>query len=190
MGLLGNIKINARTPELLVENNTERQPEESFLGTMDPNLIFRAQITRISEACPFSNDSLIISISRGECFWLRGGSGSGKTLTAMHLASVQEMPGVETSFLWGESIPVSERVGMLFQGAVLVDTLTVGENIALGLRSGVKKKSLDQKRNRRCLDCKHWWGCKSGIWRSILANSVEVCSDGLPLRNYYHRASD
>jgi len=57
----------------------------------------------------------------------------------MHLASVQEMPGVETSFLWGESIPVSERVGMLFQGAVLVDTLTVGENIALGLRSGVKK---------------------------------------------------
>eukprot|EP00638_Chattonella_subsalsa_P012813 CAMPEP_0117781364 /NCGR_PEP_ID=MMETSP0948-20121206/2798_1 /TAXON_ID=44440 /ORGANISM="Chattonella subsalsa, Strain CCMP2191" /LENGTH=378 /DNA_ID=CAMNT_0005609373 /DNA_START=553 /DNA_END=1687 /DNA_ORIENTATION=- len=51
----------------------------------------------------------------------------------MHLASVQEMPGVETSFLWGESIPVSERVGMLFQGAVLVDTLTVGENIALGL---------------------------------------------------------
>mmetsp|Transcript_18349 Transcript_18349/g.24215 ORF Transcript_18349/g.24215 Transcript_18349/m.24215 type:complete len:530 (+) Transcript_18349:77-1666(+) len=116
-----------------------------FEDQSSSSVIFRAKLVRTSWKCPFSNASLNITVNSGECIWLRGDSGSGKTLTAMHLATIQKLKGVKSTIEWSETIPDAEGVGMLFQGAVLVDSLTVGENIALGLRSGHSHKKLGGK---------------------------------------------
>lgn len=85
---------------------------------------------------------LNLDIIRGESLTVIGGSGSGKSVMLKLLIGLLRVDGGEVRFD-GEDIThlsenalvkVRQRVGMLFQGAALFDSLSVRENVAYGLR--------------------------------------------------------
>src|SRR3954468_6663134 len=78
-----------------------------------------------------------LEIRRGEFFTLLGPSGSGKT-TCLRMIAGFERPDTGTVELGGEDvtgIPPNERdVNTVFQDYALFPHMTVGENVAYGLR--------------------------------------------------------
>lgn len=83
-----------------------------------------------------------LSIQRGENITVLGGSGSGKSVLLKEITGLLK-PDKGEVVIEGENIvPMDERelvnvrkkIGMLFQGAALFDSLTVEENIAYPLR--------------------------------------------------------
>jgi phospholipid/cholesterol/gamma-HCH transport system ATP-binding protein len=85
---------------------------------------------------------LSLSIDRGEAFTILGGSGVGKSVMLKMLIGLLKPDKGEILFD-GESVRamgdrqlarLRQRVGMVFQGAALFDSLTVRENVAYGLR--------------------------------------------------------
>eukprot|EP00039_Didymoeca_costata_P002597 m.61354 g.61354 ORF g.61354 m.61354 type:complete len:499 (-) comp11402_c0_seq1:1299-2795(-) len=97
--------------------------------------LVKARLRKENDKCTFSNSEIDIEIGRGELLWLQGASGAGKTLCSLHLLGIQKAPGVSAEVEWDPSVQASERCGMLFQQGVLIDSLTVSENIALSLMS-------------------------------------------------------
>jgi phospholipid/cholesterol/gamma-HCH transport system ATP-binding protein len=93
-----------------------------------------------------------LNIYKGETLVIIGGSGSGKSVLLKHLIGLLkpekgevEVYGVKMSTAKQKEIyEVRRKFGMLFQGAALFDSLTVWENIALGLieHKHMKKKSV------------------------------------------------
>lgn len=87
-------------------------------------------------------DGVDLDIERGEFVTLMGVSGSGKSLLVKMLigllpadAGTIRFDGEDVTHLpEHEWTPVRRRIGMLFQGAALFDSLSVGENVAYGLR--------------------------------------------------------
>lgn len=83
-----------------------------------------------------------LDIERGETLVIIGRSGSGKSVLVKHLLGLIQpdagsivFDGQEVTRLKGEALyAVRRRFGYLFQGAALFDSLTVGENVGLGLR--------------------------------------------------------
>jgi len=87
-------------------------------------------------------DGLDFTIERGETVVVIGRSGEGKSVLLKHIVRLLEP---ETGQVWidGEEITsmrkrklfeVRRRFGMLFQGAALFDSLTICENVGLGLQ--------------------------------------------------------
>jgi phospholipid/cholesterol/gamma-HCH transport system ATP-binding protein len=83
-----------------------------------------------------------LSVERGETMVIMGGSGSGKTVTLRLIAGLIR-PSEGTVHVFGERIdslseeellPIRRRMGYVFQGAALFDSLTVHENVAYPLR--------------------------------------------------------
>jgi phospholipid/cholesterol/gamma-HCH transport system ATP-binding protein len=81
-------------------------------------------------------------VARGETLVIMGGSGSGKTVMLRHVAGLIR-PTDGTVAVFGrhietlgeeELLPVRRRMGYVFQGAALFDSLTVHENVAYPLR--------------------------------------------------------
>ncbi|TMQ28096.1 MAG: ATP-binding cassette domain-containing protein, partial [Candidatus Rokuibacteriota bacterium] len=79
---------------------------------------------------------------RGETLVVMGGSGSGKTVMLRHVAGLIR-PTSGTIKVFGQRIeslseeellPIRRRMGYVFQGAALFDSLTVYENVAYPLR--------------------------------------------------------
>eukprot|EP00049_Salpingoeca_infusionum_P007698 m.124969 g.124969 ORF g.124969 m.124969 type:complete len:527 (-) comp13792_c1_seq1:627-2207(-) len=97
--------------------------------------LLSATLHHVNEACPFSNDKVHIQLSEGECLWLKGPSGVGKSLSCLQLLAIQDIAGIDTEVNWRSDVPVSQRAGMLFQQGVLVDSLSVYENIKLSLET-------------------------------------------------------
>ena len=85
--------------------------------------------------CPFENDAVQIELEGGECFWLKGDSGAGKSSVALHLVGLRTLADASVDIKWDGIEPDDAGVGMVFQQGVLIDTLNVGENIGLALRS-------------------------------------------------------
>ncbi len=87
-------------------------------------------------------DSLSLSIERGESLVIIGQSGTGKSVFLRHLIGLLEPDEGEITFdgrdlaeLTSDELKeVRQRVGMVFQSAALLDSLTVAENVGLGLR--------------------------------------------------------
>ncbi len=83
-----------------------------------------------------------LSIPKGETVVILGGSGSGKSVLIRHTIGLHRpdagevwVEGTEiSSFTEDELMPVRKRVGMLFQGGALFDSMDVFENIAFALR--------------------------------------------------------
>ena len=84
-----------------------------------------------------------LEVRRGETLVLLGGSGSGKSVLLSILVGLLRadrgrvvVAGAEVTRLSSESDwkEVWTRVGFLFQGAALFDSMTVGENVAFPLR--------------------------------------------------------
>jgi len=87
-----------------------------------------------------------LDIEDGETLVIIGRSGSGKSVLVKHLLGLIApdagsilMDGKEvTGLSSAELYELRRRFGFLFQGAALFDSLTVGENIGLGLRENTK----------------------------------------------------
>ncbi len=83
-----------------------------------------------------------LTVDTGECVLIIGGSGSGKSVM-LKLVTGLLAPDRGRVFAWDaevsamseeELIPVRRRIGMLFQGGALFDSLSVFENVAFPLR--------------------------------------------------------
>jgi len=86
-------------------------------------------------------DDVDLTVQRGEIFAVMGRSGVGKT-TLLRLMMGLIPPASGSIFINGEDITqMGEReldrvragMGLVFQGAALFDSMTVGENVAVGL---------------------------------------------------------
>lgn len=83
-----------------------------------------------------------LKIRRGESMVIIGGSGSGKSVTIKHMIGLLTpdkgkalVEGVEVGALNEEDLnTLRKKFGMLFQGAALFDSLTIGENVGFALR--------------------------------------------------------
>jgi phospholipid/cholesterol/gamma-HCH transport system ATP-binding protein len=86
--------------------------------------------------------NLTIDLLRGETITVMGASGSGKSVMLKMLIGLLQPDGGEILFdgrdvgkMTDEELTeVRRRIAYLFQGAALFDSLTVGENVAYGLR--------------------------------------------------------
>jgi phospholipid/cholesterol/gamma-HCH transport system ATP-binding protein len=95
-----------------------------------------------------------LEIKEGETITIIGGSGCGKSVFLKHIVGLLkpevgeiEIDGQEITRLGMEELAeVQKKFGMLFQGAALFDSLTVGENISFGLRM---LTDLDEKEIKR-----------------------------------------
>jgi phospholipid/cholesterol/gamma-HCH transport system ATP-binding protein len=87
-----------------------------------------------------------LEIGDGETMVVIGQSGSGKSVLLKHIIGMLKpdrgrvfVDDVEITGLKPEALfAVLRKFGMLFQGAALFDSLTVGENVAFGLRRYTK----------------------------------------------------
>ncbi len=87
-------------------------------------------------------DDVSFCIEDGESMAIIGRSGGGKSVLLKHLIGLL-MPDSGEVLIDGENIvgmnerqllQVRRKFGMVFQGAALFDSMTVGENVAFGLR--------------------------------------------------------
>ncbi len=85
---------------------------------------------------------LSLTVHRGEVLTLLGASGTGKSVLLKLLIGLLEADGGQilvdgadvARFTEDEFLPVRRRISMLFQGAALFDSLSVGENVAYPLK--------------------------------------------------------
>jgi phospholipid/cholesterol/gamma-HCH transport system ATP-binding protein len=119
-----------------------RQGEGSLIQVLD---IYK----RFGEQQVLSGVSL--NIPRGQILVIIGGSGTGKTVLLKHLIGLLRpdrghifVEGVDICHLrsW-ELKEVRKKFGMLFQGAALLDSMTVGENVAFPMREHTRLKEKD-----------------------------------------------
>jgi len=109
-------------------------------------------------------DGVDLEIPTGLTQVILGRSGTGKSVLLKHIIGLMQ-PDEGSIIVDGEDIAhlneaemnrVRRRFGMLFQGAALFDSLTVGENIALPMREHLK---LDEAEiHRRVAERLSWVG--------------------------------
>jgi len=83
-----------------------------------------------------------LDVARGESVVVIGRSGGGKSVLLKHLVglvtpdkgTVHVLGNDVTSWTRPQWSRLRGKVGMVFQGAALFDSLTVGENVAMGIR--------------------------------------------------------
>jgi putrescine transport system ATP-binding protein len=96
-----------------------------------------------------------LQIYKGELFSLLGGSGSGKT-TLLRLLAGFEVPSTGRIYIDGTDVtdwPAYERpVNMMFQSYALFPHMTVGQNIAFGLKQERLAKKIIQEKVRWALE--------------------------------------
>jgi phospholipid/cholesterol/gamma-HCH transport system ATP-binding protein len=83
-----------------------------------------------------------LDVSEGETMVVIGGSGTGKSVAIKHIVGLLE-PDEGTVFVDGQEVPELSRnevyelrahIGYVFQFAALFDSLTVQQNVAMGLK--------------------------------------------------------
>ena len=87
-------------------------------------------------------DGVNLSVLKGETLCIIGGSGAGKSVTLKHIVGLMKpdrgcvrVNGADvTRSRNGEMDAARRRIGFLFQGAALLNSMTVFENIALPVR--------------------------------------------------------
>ena len=100
-----------------------------------------------------------LAIRRGESMVIIGGSGTGKSVLIKHMIGLLTpdkgtvtVDGVDVSTLSEHDLnEFRKKFGMLFQGAALFDSLTIGENVGFALRehtdlprSDIEKKVIEK----------------------------------------------
>src|ERR1051325_10897091 len=90
-----------------------------------------------------------LEVLEGETMVIIGYSGTGKAVAIKHIVGLLE-PDRGTVFVDGLEVPMLKRrelyelrarIGYFFQFAALFDSLTIGDNVAMGLR---KQGTLDE----------------------------------------------
>jgi len=87
-------------------------------------------------------DGVNLTVNNGETLTIIGRSGEGKSVLLKHIIGLLKpdsgtvrIDGVDiTRFGRSQMVKLRMRFGMLFQGAALFDSMTVDENVGLGLR--------------------------------------------------------
>src|SRR5882724_13277073 len=102
-----------------------------------------------------------LEVARGETLAIIGRSGGGKSVLLKHLIGLME-PDAGEIWIEGQNIiglterqlgAVREKIGILFQGAALFDSMTVAENIAFPLReAGERNPKVLREKVREMLD--------------------------------------
>jgi phospholipid/cholesterol/gamma-HCH transport system ATP-binding protein len=101
-----------------------------------------------------------LTVKEGETLSIIGGSGVGKSVTLKHILGLIEpdsgqilVDGQDVNALEREDLyELRRKVGYVFQFAALFDSMTVGENVAMGLRriAGMEESAI-QARVKECL---------------------------------------
>jgi phospholipid/cholesterol/gamma-HCH transport system ATP-binding protein len=97
-------------------------------------------LTKVFHGTPVL-DRLDLDVLRGETLVILGRSGSGKSVLLKHLNALLrpdtgtiQFAGAEiTTTSEVDLVPIRRRIGMLFQGGALFDSLTIGDNVAFAL---------------------------------------------------------
>jgi phospholipid/cholesterol/gamma-HCH transport system ATP-binding protein len=113
-------------------------------------------------------DGVNFNVQEGETVALLGPSGTGKSVLLKHIIGLMEPDAgsirVDDAEIVGlrerELNEVRKRFGMLFQGAALFDSLTVGENVGLPMRE--HQRLGDAEVRRRVAERLEWVGM-SGV---------------------------
>ena len=121
---------------------TKPEPSSSSTGLAgDAPLLEMRGITKRFPGV-LANDNVSFDLRAGEVHTLLGENGAGKS-TLMKILFGLYQPDEGQIFLRGEEVSISSpveaiehRIGMVHQHFMLVPTLTVAENVALGLSSG------------------------------------------------------
>jgi len=101
-------------------------------------------------------DGFNIEVAQGESLVIIGGSGSGKSVFLKCLLGLIQ-PEAGSILIDGEEMVGGEKstrerlrrkMGMLFQGGALFDSLTVWENVAFALSEGVGRRRVARVRSR------------------------------------------
>jgi phospholipid/cholesterol/gamma-HCH transport system ATP-binding protein len=109
-------------------------------------------------------DGVDLDVRDGETLVVMGPSGTGKSVLLKHIVGLMK-PDAGTIEVEGENIvPMKEaelnrvrkRFGMLFQSSALFDSLTVGENVGLGLREHTRMS--DDEIRQRVTERLDWVG--------------------------------
>lgn len=93
-------------------------------------------------------DQVNLEVHRGETLVIIGRSGAGKSVTLKHIMGLMQpdtgrvtVAGTDiTHFKTRQYYQVRNHIGVLFQGAALLNWLTVGENVALPLKEHTRMK--------------------------------------------------
>jgi phospholipid/cholesterol/gamma-HCH transport system ATP-binding protein len=102
---------------------------------------------------------LTLVIRQGEVLVILGGSGTGKTVILKHIVGLIP-PDKGRVFVQGKDItdyddnaflPIRRKVGFLFQGGALFDSMNVFDNVAFPLRehTNLGEKAIEQKVNEK-----------------------------------------
>ena len=111
-------------------------------------------------------DGVDLDIENGSTIVVMGRSGTGKSVLLKHIIGLMvpdegsiEVDGVELVGLPERELnEVRKKFGMLFQGAALFDSMTVGENVGLPLREHLRMK--DKEVRERVRERLEWVGLK------------------------------
>lgn len=106
-------------------------------------------------------DGFTVEARDGETLVIMGGSGSGKSVALKHVVGllvpdrgeVRVDDRVVGDLEREELYELRRNVGYVFQFAALFDSMTLGENVAMGLRrTGGLSRSEIEERTRECLE--------------------------------------
>jgi len=102
-----------------------------------------------------------LDVRRGETLAIIGRSGGGKSVLLKHLVGLMR-PNAGEIWIEGQNIigmseralgAIRQKIGILFQGAALFDSMTVAENIAFPLReAGERNPKILREKVREMLD--------------------------------------
>src|SRR5256714_14218263 len=102
-----------------------------------------------------------LDVARGETLAIIGRSGGGKSVLLKHLVGLMR-PNAGEIWIEGQNIigmseralgAIRQKIGILFQGAALFDSMTVAENIAFPLReAGERNPKVLREKIREMLD--------------------------------------
>src|SRR5712691_5823984 len=122
-----------------VSDLTTRPPPRTAAST-DAMIAVRGLVKRIGTEEILCGVDL--EVARGETLAIIGRSGGGKSVLLKHLIGLMR-PDAGEIWVEGQSITgmserqlasIRQKVGILFQGSALFDSMTVAENIAFPLR--------------------------------------------------------
>jgi phospholipid/cholesterol/gamma-HCH transport system ATP-binding protein len=109
----------------------------------EPNIVVKDLVARYGERTVL--DGVNLTVMPGEVRVILGGSGCGKSTLLKHLIGLNEPAGGTVQLLdvdlgtadEPEKLAVLGRIGMLFQGGALLNSLTVHENVALPINERI-----------------------------------------------------